>query len=417
MWANKSSFYHIYPLGFCGCTPNNDYTCPPTSSILKVYDWIPHIKSLGCNAVYFGPVFESVAHGYDTKDYFKIDCRLGDNQDFKALVSKLHSCDIKVVLDGVFNHVGRDFFAFEDVKHYKASSQYCSWFKLNFNHNNRYNDGFCYEGWDGCEDLVKLNLTNPEVKEYLLSAVAYWIDEFDIDGLRLDVAHYLTPSFIHELRSMCLSRKSDFWLLGEMVFGNYNRLVNPGMLDSCTNYELYKALYSSCNDGNLHELSHTLNRQFGANGIYRGLNLYSFLDNHDVSRIASVIKNPLRLKPLYGLLYTLPGIASVYYGSEWGATGVRERSDSEVRNSFDAPQTTDLTTHISWWTNFRNNSKILSNGQYQELEVRKELLFFKRYIGDEELYFGVNIGAEPQEICYKNHNISIPAYSIEIINF
>lgn len=416
MWADKSSFYHIYPLGFCGAPQENDYSSVCSSRLFKVYDWLPHLKKLGVNAVYFGPIFEAGTHGYDTKDYFRIDRRLGDNQDFKALVKKMHLAGIKVVLDGVFNHVGRDFFAFEDVKYHKTSSRYCSWFKLNFNSDNRYRDGFCYEGWDGCDNLVKLNLTNPEVKEYLLRAVAYWIDEFDIDGLRLDVAHYLSPIFLHELRQMCLSRKSDFWLMGEMVFGNYNRLVNSRMLHSCTNYELYKALHSSCNNDNLFELAHTLDRQFGSTGVYNGHNLYSFIDNHDVSRIASLIKNPCQLKPLYGLLFTLPGIPSIYYGSEWGAIGVRERSDSEVRSSFNTPEFNDLTTHIAWWANYRNHSEILAYGQYQELEVRRELLVFRRYIESKELVFAVNISAESQQIQYQKHDFYILPYSIELIN-
>ena len=417
MWADKSSFYHIYPLGFCGSPQQNDFTSTPASCLFKIYDWIPHLKKMGINAVYFGPVFESGTHGYDTKDYFKIDRRLGDNQDFKALVTKLHQAGIKVVLDAVFNHVGRDFFAFEDIKHHKATSHYCSWFKLNFGADNRYHDGFCYEGWDGCDDLVKLNLTNPEVREYLLRAVAYWIDEFQIDGLRMDVAHYLSPSFLHELRQMCLSRKADFWLMGEMVFGNYNRLVNSRMLNSCTNYELYKALHSSCNTGNLFELAHTLNRQFGSNGVYSGHNLYNFLDNHDVSRIASVIKNPQQLKPLYALLYTLPGIPSVYYGSEWGATGVRERNDSEVRCSYANPQFNDLSTHIAWWSNYRNHSETLAFGKYREIEVRKEILVFSRYTEEKELIFAVNISSESQEIQHRQQKITVAPYSMEIINF
>ncbi len=417
MWAENSVFYHIYPLGFCGAPAVNDHVSEPSFRLAKLLDWLPHLKTLGANALYLGPVFESVAHGYDTADYFWIDRRLGSNEDFKSLVAVLHQNGIRVVLDGVFNHVGRNFWAFEDVRRNGADSRYCSWFRLDFGHDNRYHDGFCYEGWDGCDDLVKLNLTNPEVRQHLFLAVAMWMDEFGIDGLRLDVAHYLNSGFLRELRQMCLSRRPDFWLLGEIVFGDYRRLVNPQMLDSCTNYELYKALYSSCNDNNMFELAHALRRQFepGA-GVYAGLNLYGFLDNHDVSRIATVLKNPAQLKPLYGLLFTLPGIPSLYYGSEWGASGSRERSDSEVRPALELGPDNDLSRHIAWWAEFRRRSRVLAHGGYRELEVRSGLLVFRRFLEGQNLDIAVNIGAEPQKLTLEGREYSVLPYQISLLN-
>ncbi len=415
MWADKSVFYHIYPIGFCGAPLCNDFNAAPQFRLSKLYDWLPHLHSLGINAIYLGPIFESDSHGYDTKDYFQIDRRLGSAEDFKLLVQKLHSEGIRIVLDAVFNHVGRNFWAFEDVRLHKSNSHYCSWFRLNFDQNNHYNDGFCYEGWDGCDNLVKLNLTNPEVKAYLLSAVAQWIDEFDIDGLRLDVAHYLNSGFLHELHQMCKSRKSDFWLMGEMVFGNYCRLVNSRMLNSCTNYELYKALHSSCNDTNMFELSYTLGRQFAAGGVYEGLQLYSFLDNHDVSRIATKLKNQSQLKPLYGLLFTLPGIPSIYYGSEWGATGDRDRNDSEVRPEFILPQHSDLGSHIAWWAQYRRQSDVLAFGSYKELYVSSSMLCFRREHNSQALEIAVNISPEPQTAYLKGQEIVVPPYEIILL--
>ena len=414
MWADESVFYHIYPLGFCEAPSVNDFISSPVSRINKIYDWVPHLKDIGINALYLGPIFESSNHGYDTKDYLQIDRRLGINQDFKDLVVYLHQEGIKVIIDAVFNHVGRDFFAFEDVKRLKGLSRYSSWFRINFNQNNRYNDGFCYEGWDGCDNLVKLNLSNPEVKSYLLSVVAKWVDEFGIDGLRLDVAHYLSSGFLHELNQMCKERKPDFWLMGEMVFGNYCRLVNSRMLNSCTNYELYKALHSSCNNLNMFELAHTLKRQFGNEGVYKGLNLYGFVDNHDVSRIASLLKNPNHLKPIYGLLFTLPAIPAIYYGSEWGATGCKEQGDSQIRQSFDTPQNNDLSTHIAWWSNFRKHSKILAYGDYKEIEVRSQILVFSRTWQENQLVIAVNIDENPQNIRVNGKEYRISPYSISL---
>lgn len=415
MWADESVFYHIYPIGFCGAPAFNNFISEPRFRLSKICDWIPHLKQVGVNAIYFGPLMESSSHGYDTKDYFMIDRRLGNNEDFKKLVSDLHQEGFRVVIDAVFNHVGRDFFAFEDVKQNKSYSRYCSWFKLNFDVNNHYDDGFCYEGWDGCDELVKLVVTNPQVKNHIFEAVSKWIDEFDIDGLRLDVAHYLPISFLHELKQVCLQRKKDFWLMGEMVFGNYCRLVNSHALNSCTNYELYKALHSSCNNQNMFELSHTLNRQFGSQGIYRGINLYSFLDNHDVSYISSKVKDPRQIKVLYALLMTLPGIPAIYYGSEWGQKGVRSRCDSEVRPYFLEPENNDLSQHISWWAKYRQSNKALCYGDYQELETRRDLLVFRREYKGQQFDFAANIGNETQKVLHFGQEKLINPYKMVIL--
>ena len=181
MWAYESVFYQIYPLGFVGAPFENDGV--ETHRILKVLDWTDHIKKLGANAIYFSPVFESDTHGYNTRDYRKIDCRLGSNEDFKQVCDKLHSEGIRVVLDGVFNHAGRGFWAFQDVLKNRENSPYLNWFHINLGGNSNYNDGLWYEGWEGNYDLVKLNLQNEEVVQYLLESVRGWVDEFDIDGL------------------------------------------------------------------------------------------------------------------------------------------------------------------------------------------------------------------------------------------
>ncbi len=193
MWAYESVFYQIYPLGFCGAPFENDGISQ--NRIKKVTDWIPHIKKLGANAVYFCPIFESDTHGYNTRDFFKTDCRLGTIDDFKAVFSALHENGIKVVLDGVFNHVGRGFWAFRDVVEKREASPYLNWFNINLNGNSNYNDNLWYEGWEGNYDLVKLNLRNPAVREHVFSAIKFWIDELDIDGLRLDVAYLLPLDF------------------------------------------------------------------------------------------------------------------------------------------------------------------------------------------------------------------------------
>eukprot|EP00828_Plagiopyla_frontata_P040182 TRINITY_DN5373_c0_g1_i3.p1 TRINITY_DN5373_c0_g1~~TRINITY_DN5373_c0_g1_i3.p1 ORF type:complete len:433 (+),score=63.87 TRINITY_DN5373_c0_g1_i3:127-1299(+) len=322
-WVKESIFYQIYPLGFCGVLePNKEYE--GKNRLIMIEDYIPHLKDLKINAVYLSPVFESTYHGYDTKDYNKIDKRLGSNKDFKKLCNKLHENDIRIILDGVFNHVGREFWAFKDVQKNGLNSSYVNWFSnLNFNNKSAYGDNFSYEGWDGCYDLVKLNLWNDEVVNYLLKAVEFWMDEFKIDGIRLDAADKIELEFFKKLRKFVDAKKDDFWLLGEIIHGDYRRWANEDCLDSVTNYECYKGIYSSHNDKNYFEIAHSLNRMFGKGGLYANLCLYNFVDNHDVSRISSILKYEDYLYNVYTILYTMPGIPSIYYGSEYGIKGVK----------------------------------------------------------------------------------------------
>ena len=402
-WFEKASFYHIYPLGYCGELQPNDGISAPTGKILSVIDNIPHIKKLGCNAVYFGPVFESVRHGYDTNDYTKIDRRLGTNEDFAKVCEELHKNGIKVVIDGVFNHVGRDFWAFKDVRENKWNSRYKDWFHIH-DGNSPYNDGFHYDGWEGHYDLVKLNLYNPEVKQYLKDCISGWVKEFDIDGLRLDVAYCLDLNFLKELRGHCKWLKNDFWLMGETLHGDYNRWMNPEMLDSVTNYECYKGLFSSFNDMNMFEIAHSINRQFGSENwcIYRGKHLYTFLDNHDVSRIATMLKNKEHLKSIYTLLYTMPGIPAVYYGSEYGWEADKKNGDDGLRVPFVAEADNELTEHIAKLSKFHTESEPLCGGSYRQLQLQNHNYAFARELnGDivvaminagEAVSFNVNVG-------------------------
>lgn len=279
MWAYESVFYQIYPLGFCGAPFENDGVLE--HRILKVLDWIPHMKKLGIDAIYFSPIFESDTHGYNTRDYRKLDTRLGTNEDFREVCGKLHENGIKVVLDGVFNHVGRGFGPFQDVVKNREGSAYTSWFyRIDFGGNSNYNDGLWYEGWEGNYDLVKLNLRNEAVINHLLESVKFWVDEFDIDGLRLDVAYSLDEDFVRRLRGYTQGLKEDFVLIGEMLHGDYNRMMNDSMLHSVTNYECYKGLYSSFNSMNMFEIVHSLMRQFGPENwtLYKGKHLLSFVD-------------------------------------------------------------------------------------------------------------------------------------------
>ena len=381
MWAYESVFYQIYPLGFCGAPFENDGNLK--NRILKVEKWISHIKKLGCDAIYFSPLFESDTHGYNTRDYQKLDCRLGTNADFKQVVEKLHAEGIKVVLDGVFNHVGRGFFGFQDVLKNREASEYKDWFYINFHGNSSYNDGLYYEGWEGYYDLVKLNLRHEPVIQYLFESIDMWINEFNIDGLRLDVAYCLDHDFVRRLRRHVDSKKQDFFLVGEM-------------LHSATNYECYKGLYSSFNSMNMFEIVHSLMRQFGPEDwtLYKGKHLLSFVDNHDVSRIASVIQRKEHLHLIYAMCFGMPGIPCVYYGSEWGVTGEKHNGDPSLRLSYEDPQWNQLTEFISQLSEAKKHSKALNYGAFRSVLLTNKQCIFERKIEGERVLVAINADGE-----------------------
>ncbi len=396
MWAYESVFYQIYTLGFCGAPFENDGVLQ--SRILKVIDWIPHMKKLGINAVYFCPVFESDTHGYNTRDYTKIDVRLGTNEDFKRVCDALHENGIKVVLDGVFNHVGRGFWAFKDVLEKRESSPYVNWFsRIAFDGNSNYNDGLWYEGWEGNYDLVKLNLYNEDVIQHIFHAVEGWINEFDIDGIRLDVAYCLERNFLNRLRGFCDSKKQDFFLVGEVLHGEYGRMLNEMNIHSVTNYQCYKGIYSAFNSNNMFEIVHSLNRLFEDRpwSVAPGSHLLSFCDNHDVTRIASALNEERWLPLVYAMVFGMPGIPVVYYGSEWGTKAEKSWGDPALRPSFDHPEWNDLTEFISKLANAKRNSPALNYGGFRSLLLTNKQCIFERNCGSERVLVAINMDCDP----------------------
>ena len=402
-WSFDSIFYHIYPLGLTGAPGRNDFSQPSTPRLDQLYGWIGHLKELGVNALYLGPLFESTAHGYDTADYYHVDRRLGSDETLIHLSAALHANGIRLVLDGVFNHVGRDFWAFRDVQARGWDSPYRDWFaNLRFDGRSPYGDPFSYEGWAGHYDLVKLNLGHSGVREHLFGAVASWIDIFGIDGLRLDAADAVDLDFQRALAAFCRARKPDFWLMGEVVHGDYRRWVNPQTLDAVTNYECYKGLYSSLADANYFEIAYALNRQFGAGGMYAGLPLYAFADNHDVNRVASNLKKAEHLYPLYCLLFTMPGVPSIYYGSEWGLTGARRNgSDAALRPALSLEQaqrtspTPDLVAAIRKLARLRHETPALRRGDYRQLLVNAQQFAFSRQLDGQTVIVLLNAAEKP----------------------
>jgi cyclomaltodextrinase len=402
-WAYDAVFYHIYPLGLCGAPQHNDFTSPAQPRLEQLHGWIDHLVSLGVNALYLGPVFESTTHGYDTADYYWVDRRLGTNETLAQLSAALHRKGIRLILDAVFNHVGRDFWAFRDVREHGERSAYRDWIHgLDFSRRSSYGDPFTYDGWNSHYSLVKLNLRHWAVKEHLFQAVAAWMRDFDVDGLRLDAADCMDMDFLKELAAFCKGQRPDFWLMGEITHGDYWRWTNPEMLDSVTNYECYKGLYSSHVDKNYFEIAYALNRQFGADGLYQAMPLYAFADNHDVNRVASNLKNPAHLGPLYTLLFTMPGVPSIYYGSEWGIEGKKTKwSDKALRpaltldgmaRSAPRPELVDVIRRLAA---IRRRSPALRYGNYTQLRVDHEQMAFARQTADETVVVAVNAADRP----------------------
>lgn len=381
-WYEEAVFYHIYPLGLFGAPEWNEYG-EPVNRIGQMKEWIGHMKRTGFSALYFGPCFSSGSHGYDTADYRRLDERLGSNGDLTEMVRCCHEEGIRVILDGVFNHTGRDFFAFRDLKENRENSRFRDWYcNVNFYGNNEYGDGFAYENWGGHNLLPKLNLRNPEVREYLLDTVRFWISEFDIDGIRLDAADVLDFEFMSELRRLVSGLREDFWLMGEVIHGDYSRWVNERTLNSVTNYALHKALYSAHNDHNYFEIAHTIRRQEQM-GLGGNVHLYNFTDNHDVERIATKLRNKRHFLPVHVLLFTLPGIPSVYYGSEFGIEGRKERgSDASLRPALSLGELLSQDRNeirlISALAKVHGQESALWYGDYQELQLTTTKYAFAR---------------------------------------
>jgi glycosidase len=404
-WIESANIYHIYALNFCGAEKfRKDYKEPQDSSggrILKVLQWIPHIVKSGFNAVLFSPIFESTEHGYDTADYFKIDTRLGTNDEFMEVCDELHKNGIRIILDGVFNHVGRDFWAFRDLQEKGDKSEYKDWFAgVNFGNRSAFGDSFSYEGWSGHYNLVKLNLYNERVVNHIFNAVKLWYKDFGIDGIRFDAADCLTDDFIKRFHNFAKGTlREDFWLMGEIIHGNYARWANPEMFDSVTNYQCHKGIYSSHNDKNYFEISSSFDQQ---KAQYGNLYLYNFVDNHDVPRIASKLTNKAHLECVYTMLYTMYGVPAVYYGSEFGIEGDKGQgadADLPLRpnlNLDNIPGRDDkLLSHITKLGEIRRAVDILQKGVYEKVYLNNRTFVYKRELSGKVCYIAFNIDDKP----------------------
>ena len=399
-WYEEALVYQIYPLGCVGAPWDNDGVLEHRIRQLAEPAWLDHLEALGVTCVLLNPVMESESHGYDVRDYHRVDPRLGTADDLRALVDAYHARGIRVLFDGVFNHVGRNFGPFQDVLAKREQSRYAGWFHINFGADNVYGDHLSYDTWAGCTNIVKLNLGNEETRNYLYDVVRSWVRDYDIDGLRLDVAYCLDKGFLWGLRDVADAVKPDFVLVGETLFGDYNPLMNEHACHSVTNYECYKGLWSSVLSRNLHEVLYAFKRQSGRDPwcLYTGKHLLNFLDNHDVDRIATKIVDKPQLFPLYGLLFGMPGVPCLYYGSEWGVEGENKPYQHELRPAFPEPEWNVLCDWIALLASTYHQLPALSWGAYDEVLVQPAQCVFARTTPEQRVLVTINI--DPEDATY-----------------
>jgi cyclomaltodextrinase len=312
--------YHLHSLGAAGAARTNPDVgagSPSDRGLARLEPWLDHVRALGCGAVLLTPIFVSSTHGYDTVDPFRIDQRLGDEDDLARFVDACRARDLRLVLDGVFNHVGRGFPAFQDVVAHGEASPFANWFRLDFSRDD--GDGFGYRTFEGHRELVALDHRSPEVLAWAVDVACHWLDR-GADGWRLDVAYAIPTDFLAAFVVRVRERHPDAFLFGEMIHGDYAAFVAASGLDSVTQYELHKAIWSSLNDANLFELAWSLKRHRELVGSFAPV---TFVGNHDVSRIASQLHDRRHLAHALAILCTVPGIPCLYYGDEWGWEGAK----------------------------------------------------------------------------------------------
>lgn len=346
-WTNDVIWWHVYPLGFVGAEhqladvtgeqgPQALADAPVAHRLPALHGWLDYLLSLGCNGLALAPVFASESHGYDTVDFYRVDPRLGDEDDLVALIDACHAKGIKVLLDGVFNHVGRGHHAFQEVLREGPGAGTASWFHLTWPGGpDAWHPGTVpdYATFEGHGQLVALDHGAPAVADYVADVMTYWLDR-GADGWRLDAAYAVDPDFWSRVLPRVRERHPDAYIVGEVIHGDYADVVRRSGMDAVTQYELWKATWSSLNDANLWELDHALGRH---NGFLEAFVPYTFVGNHDVTRIASRLTDPRHVGHAIAVLFTLGGTPAVYYGDEQGYRGVKEErfgGDDQIRPLF-----------------------------------------------------------------------------------
>jgi cyclomaltodextrinase / maltogenic alpha-amylase / neopullulanase len=330
-WIQHAIWWHVYPLGFLGA-PSRQESKEIHHRLPHLIEWFDYAVELGVSGLLLGPIFSASTHGYDTVDYFQIDPRLGDFDDFTAVIQAAHARGLRVLLDGVFNHVGSDFPKFQTALSSGAGSPESAWFRSKRSDQGSGADA-TYETFEGHESLIALNHESLEVTAFVQEVMLHWLNA-GIDGWRLDAAYAVPPSFWSNVLPEVRNHYPGAYFFGEVIHGDYADAVNRGSLDSVTQYELWKALWSSINDRNWFELAWALNRH---NEYLDTFVPVTFVGNHDVTRIASQIEDVRHLEHAIVILFTVGGTPCIYYGDEQAFRGIKEQragGDDAIRPEF-----------------------------------------------------------------------------------
>ncbi|OLP01125.1 alpha-amylase [Mycolicibacterium porcinum] len=377
-WVAHAIWWQIYPLGFVGAFPADPPPSADEHRLRRIVGWLDHAVQLGASGVALGPIFASRTHGYDTTDHFRIDPRLGDDDDFDHLVAEARSRGLRILLDGVFNHVGTDFARYRDGD--------ASWFQK------RGNDFGTFEGHG---ELITLNHANPEVVAYTAEVMAHWLRR-GADGWRLDAAYAVPDAFWAQVLPSVRREFPDAWFLGEVIHGDYAATVRAATFDSVTQYELWKAIWSSLNDGNFHELDWALKRH---NDFLETFVPLTFVGNHDVTRIASRLQNSAHLEHALVLLLTTGGTPSIYAGDESAYRGVKEErrgGDDAVRPEFTtAPDDSDALRLHQYLIGLRRRHPWLHTATTTPVLLTNTGYVYRTGAGSDSLIVALNIDEAP----------------------
>ena len=323
-WVDHLIGWHVYPLGFVGA-PARLESQEVSHRLAHLGAWLDHAVALGCSSLALGPVFSSASHGYDTLDYFTIDPRLGDDDDFDHLLQAAHARGLSVLLDGVFNHVSRRNRIVQDAQSAGPDSDAGRMVRSCAGR---------LDVFEGHSDLVALNHDNPAVREHVTRIMNYWCGR-GVDGWRLDAAYSVNPEFWAAVLPPVREKRPDVWIFGEVIHGDYASIVRASGMDSVTQYELWKGIWSSIESRNFFELDHALGRH---NEFSDAFTPMTFVGNHDVTRIASRVGQDGAVLAT-AILATIGGIPLIYYGDELAYRGVKEErfgGDDDIRPVFPA---------------------------------------------------------------------------------
>ncbi|MGR6917725.1 alpha-amylase family glycosyl hydrolase [[Actinomadura] parvosata] len=377
-WVKHAIWWRIYPLGFVGAFPE-----PPTGParpgehrLLQVIGWLDHAVALGASGVALGPIFASSTHGYDTLDHFAIDPRLGDDRDFGKLAAAAHERGLRLQLDGVFNHVGRDHPRVREALRQGPGGVAMRWFRSSADERGRVR----LDTFEGHDQLVALDHDEPGVRAYVIDVMRHWLDR-GADAWRLDAAYRVPAGFWAEVLPEVRRSHPDVWFEAEVIHGDYAAFVAESTADTVTQYELWKAIWSSIEHHNFFELDWALRRH---NAMLATFVPATFVGNHDVTRIAGQITDSRHLPHAIALLALLGGTPTVYAGDEFGFRATKEEragGDDAIRPAFpplgpDAVEAADagilrlhqrllgLRRRHPWLHRARSRAEVLRNRQY-----------------------------------------------------